>query len=151
MAQVVYADIDTYGGDQVVALVVSHTDAEDLADRIRARLDAAGALSGPTMTGPGWTGDRKYRAGDRVLLHARCGPSASSLVNGTTATVTAVGEAGLTVCLDRNGDTAILPAPFVTGTRRDSSPNISHSWARTVDGAQGGTWEACHLLAQALQ
>jgi len=21
-----------------------------------------------------------------------------------------------------------------------------HAWARTVDGAQGGTWEACHLL-----
>lgn len=32
------------------------------------------------------------------------------------------------------------------GIRRDGSPNISHSWARTVDGAQGGTWEACHLL-----
>src|SRR5436305_13941596 len=66
MAKAVCADFDTYGGDQVVALVVSHTDAEDLADRIRARLDAAGALSGRTVIGPGWTGDREYRAGDRV-------------------------------------------------------------------------------------
>ena len=32
------------------------------------------------------------------------------------------------------------------GTRKDGSPNLSHAWARTVDGAQGGTWEACHLL-----
>ncbi len=49
------------------------------------------------MTGPGWTTDREYRAGDRVLLHARCGPSGSRLVNGTTATVTHVDATGLTV------------------------------------------------------
>ena len=35
------------------------------------------------------------------------------------------------------------------GTRKDGSPNLSHAWARTVDGAQGGTWEACHLLGSA--
>ena len=28
---------------------------------------------GPSMTGPGWTTERDYQAGDRVLLHARCG------------------------------------------------------------------------------
>jgi hypothetical protein len=33
-----------------------------------------------------------------------------------------------------------LPAAFVQGTRKDGSPNLSHAWARTVDGAQGGTW-----------
>jgi hypothetical protein len=43
----------------------------------------------------------------------------------------------------------VLPAGFVQGTRRDGSPNVSHAWARTVDGAQGGTWEACHLLGSA--
>src|SRR5205085_673418 len=25
-------------------------------------------------------------------------------------------------------------------------PNVSHPWARTVDGAQGGTWHQVHLL-----
>ena len=40
----------------------------------------------------------------------------------------------------------MLPAAFVHGARKDGSPNLSHAWARTVDGAQGGTWEACHLL-----
>ena len=40
----------------------------------------------------------------------------------------------------------MLPGSFVQGTRRDGTPNVSHGWARTVDGAQGGTWESCHLL-----
>ena len=37
MAQAVCDDIARYGADQVAALVVSHGDAEDLADRIRAQ------------------------------------------------------------------------------------------------------------------
>ena len=94
MAEAVCDDIDRYGAEQVAALVVSHADAEDLADRIRARLADTDALTGPAMTGPGWTGDREYRARDRVLLHARCGPSGSRLVNGTTATVIRVGQTG---------------------------------------------------------
>ena len=102
-------------------------------------------LSGPALTGPGWTGEREYRAGDRVLLHARCGGTSSGLVNGTTATVEHVDEHGLAVRLD-GGATAVLPGSFVQGTRRDGTPNVSHGWARTVDGAQGGTWESCHLL-----
>jgi conjugative relaxase-like TrwC/TraI family protein len=149
MAAAVCADIDTYGAAAVVALVVSHSDAEDLADRIRSRLTDTGALGGPAMTGPGWTGDRDYQAGDRVLLHARRGGSSSRLVNGTTATVTGVDDGGLTVHLDRSGEDARLPAGFVAGARTDGSPNLSHSWARTVDGAQGGTWETCHLLGSA--
>ena len=149
MADAVCTDIGRYGAEQVAALVVSHTDAEDLADRARARLAAIGMLTGPALVGPGWTAEREYQAGDRVLLHARYGPSGTPLVNGTTATVTAVGEAGLTVLLDGSGEPMSLPATFVQGTRKDGSPNLSHAWARTVDGAQGGTWEACHLLGSA--
>ena len=145
MADAVCADIEAHRAHQVAAVVVSHGDAEDLADRIRARLAAGGVIAGSVMTGPGWCGDRDYRAGDRVLLHARCGGSASPLVNGTTATVTSVGDDALTITLE-NGATAVLGAEFVRGTRRDGSPNLSHAWARTVDGAQGGTWETCHLL-----
>jgi len=37
----------------------------------------------------------------------------------------------------------------VQGTRADGSPNVSHAWARTVDGAQGGTWDHAHLLGSA--
>ena len=83
MADAVCTDIGRYGAEQVAALVVSHTDAEDLADRVRARLAATGALTGPALVGPGWTAEREYQAGDRVLLHARCGPSGTPLVNGT--------------------------------------------------------------------
>jgi hypothetical protein len=146
MAAAVCDDINTYGAEAVAALVVSHTDAEDLADRIRGRLTEAGMIGGPVITGPGWATDRDYQAGDRVLLHARCGPSGSPLVNGTAGTVTRVEETGLAVRVDRSGEEALLPASFVQGTRKDGSPNLSHSWARTVDGAQGGTWETCHLL-----
>ena len=145
MAAALCADIEAHGAEQVAALVVSHADAEDLADRVRSRLAASGVLAGPAMSGPGWTAEREYRAGDRVLLHARSGPSSSRLVNGTTATVTAVDDASLAVRLD-GGGAAVLPARFVQGTRKDGSPNVSHAWARTVDGAQGGTWQACHLL-----
>lgn len=146
MAEAVFDDIGRYGAEQVAVLVVSHTDAEDLADRLRARLAAAGKLTGPALLGPGWTAEREYQAGDRVLLHARCGPAGSPLVNGTTATVTGVDGGGLAVRLDGSGKAAALPASFVQGARKDGSPNLSHAWARTVDGAQGGTWEACHLL-----
>jgi AAA domain len=149
MAFAVCDDIATHGAEQVAALVVSHADAEDLADRIRASLADSAVIGGPIITGPGWTAERDYQAGDRVLLHARCGPSGSQLVNGTTATVTRVDNTGLTVRLDRTGQDAMLPASFVQGTRKDRSPNVSHSWARTVDGAQGGTWQACHLLGSA--
>jgi conjugative relaxase-like TrwC/TraI family protein len=149
MTAAVCADIGRYGAEAVSALVVSHTDAEDLADLIRSRLAALDVLSGPAMTGPGWTTDREYRAGDRVLLHARYGPSGSRLINGTTATVIAVNPDGLAVRPDSGGDDVVLPTGFVTGTRRDGAPNVSHAWVRTVDGAQGGTWEACHLLGSA--
>ena len=147
MAGAVCEDIAKYGPEQVAALVVSHTDAEDLADRVRAYLSETGVLSGPALAGPGWAGEREYRAGDRVLLHARCGPPTSRLVNGTTATVARAGTEGLTVRLDSDkGAEVLLPAAFVAGARKDGAPNLSHAWARTVDGAQGGTWEACHLL-----
>jgi hypothetical protein len=147
MASAVCADIAKFGAEQVAALVVSHTDAEDLADRVRAYLCEAGVLSGPSLSGPGWATEREYRSGDRVLLHARCGPPASRLVNGITATVTRAGTDGLSVRLDSDaGAEVLLPAAFVAGARKDGAPNLSHAWARTVDGAQGGTWEACYLL-----
>jgi hypothetical protein len=146
MADAVCASVAAHGSQEVVALAVSHADAEDLADRIRLRLVAGAVLSGPVLVGPGWASDREYRAGDRVLLHARCGPNRDNLINGTTATVERVDEPGLSVRLDDGGDRVLLPAEFVQGTRRDGSPNLSHGWCRTIDGAQGGTWECCHLL-----
>ncbi len=53
MADAVCTDIGRYGAEQVAALVVSHTDAEDVADRVRDRLAATGTLTGPALVGPG--------------------------------------------------------------------------------------------------
>jgi conjugative relaxase-like TrwC/TraI family protein len=145
MADAVVADILDHGSLATVALVVSHGQAEDLADRIRRRLTAAGVLTGPALAGPGWTTDRHYQTGDRVLFHTRYGDRHSPLVNGTVATITAVHHGGLDVCTDA-GIATLVPAEFVRGARADGSPNVSHAWARTVDGAQGGTWDHAHLL-----
>ena len=53
MAEAVCDDIDRYGAEQVAALVVSHADAEDLADRIRARLADSGQLDRAVDDRPG--------------------------------------------------------------------------------------------------
>jgi conjugative relaxase-like TrwC/TraI family protein len=148
MADAVVADIVAHGCESTVALVVSHGQAEDLADCIRRRLTTAGRLSGPTLTGPGWTSDRAYQAGDRILFHTRHGDRHSVVVNGTVATVTAVDRQSLTVRTDR-GPVVVVAAGFVGGVRADGTPNLSHAWARTVDGAQGGTWDHAHLLGSA--
>ena len=148
MADAVAADIIDHGPPSTVALVVSHGQAEDLADRIRRRLAAAGLINGPVLHGPGWTAERAYQAGDRILLHTRHGNRHSPLVNGTVATITAVDDHGLVIHPDGSEATR-LPVGFVQGVRADGSPNVSHAWARTVDGAQGGTWDHAHLLGTA--
>ena len=147
MADAVVADIASHGPEAVVALAVSHADCEDLADRIRARLIGAGSIGGRELVGPGWgSGERCYAAGDRVLLHTKPGPE--GLHNGSVGTVTSVGRFGLRVDFDDHGE-VVLRADFVQGCRSDGNPNLSHAWARTVEGAQGGTWEAVHLLGSA--
>ncbi|HET9444219.1 MAG TPA: AAA family ATPase, partial [Acidimicrobiales bacterium] len=148
MAEAVVSDIGAHGAGAVAVLAVSHADCEDLADRIRSRAVAAGEISGPSLSGPAWGAgpDRTYARGDRVLLHTK--PGHAGLHNGSTGTVVAVADDGLRVDFDGARE-VILPAAFVAGRRGDGKPNVSHAWARTIDGAQGGTWEAVHLLGSA--
>lgn len=147
LAATAVADADRRGAEHVAVLAVSHTDCEDLADRIRAIRTARGELRGPTIEGPSWGPQaRTYAAGDRVLVHANVGYGAERRVfNGSTGTVLAVSTNGLAVLLD-DGNQAMLDNNLVTGRRPDGSPNLSHAWARTVDGSQGGTWRQVHLL-----
>jgi conjugative relaxase-like TrwC/TraI family protein len=148
MAAAVLADIEAYGAGRVAALAVSHTDCEALTDRIRADLADQGIIAGPALEGPGWAGPRQYQTGDRILLHAHATlGDGSRLTNGTVATVTAVSDTGLTVTSERRDDPVVLPAEFVAARRADGRPQVSHSWARTIDGVQGGTWDQVHLLA----
>ena len=147
LADAAVADADRHGAEHVAVLAVSHADCEDLADHIRAIRAARGELRGPTLTGPGWGPDQRvYAAGDRVLVHANLyhGPE-RWIVNGSTGTVLAVTADGLALSLDR-GEQVLLDRDVVAGVRPDGTPNISHAWARTVDGAQGGTWRQVHLL-----
>src|SRR5205807_409084 len=140
LADSVVADIAKHGPAEVVALAISHADCEDLADRIRSRLQSHGLIEGPELIGPAWrTGERHYAAGDRILIHGTLRIEGRRLHNGTVLTVTAVDEAGL-FGIDQQGLVTKLPRAFVEGRRRDGSPNCSHAWARTVDGIQGGTW-----------
>jgi conjugative relaxase-like TrwC/TraI family protein len=149
LADAVVADIATYGAFEVVALAVSHADCEDLADRIRTRLQAQGFIDGPELVGPAWgAGERHYAAGDRLLIHGTLRTGGQRLHNGTVLTVTSVDDGGL--CgIDPQGGVAIVPRTFVEGRRSDGSPNCSHAWARTVDGIQGGTCTQAHLLGTA--
>ncbi len=149
LAATAVADADVHGAKAVAMLAASHADCEDLADRVREIRTARGELAGEFLTGPGWGPEpRRYAAGDRILLHTRFGAGADRLHNGTTATVEAVTSLGLRVAVD-DGRTATLPAAFVEGRRRDRMPNMSHAWARTVDGSQGGTWTQVHVLGSA--
>jgi conjugative relaxase-like TrwC/TraI family protein len=148
MAAAVLADLDVHGPDRVAALAISHADCEALADRIRADLADQHLLAGPALQSPGWTGPRHYQAGDRILLHAHADlADGSRLTNGTVATVTAVAAAGLTITTDTWADPILLPADFVSSRGADGRPQVSHAWARTIDGVQGGTWDQVHLLA----
>ncbi len=147
LAEAVVADVEAHGPEAVVALAVSHADCEDLADRIRARLLDAGHIGGPAVAGPGWAAEERcYAAGDRVLLHTKSGQP--GLHNGSVGTVVALGGEGLRVAFDHQ-DEVVLRTDFVQGRRGDGNPNVSHAWARTIEGAQGGTWEAVHLLGSA--
>jgi conjugative relaxase-like TrwC/TraI family protein len=149
LAAAAVADADVHGAKAVAVLAASHADCEDLADRVRDIRTARGELAGEFLTGPGWGPEpRRYAAGDRILLHTRYGAGAARLHNGTTATVEAVTSLGLRIAVD-DGRTATLPAAFVEGHRRDRMPNMSHAWARTVDGSQGGTWVQVHVLGSA--
>src|SRR5439155_6902911 len=94
--------------------------------------------------GPGWSAaERAYAAGDRVLVHANLGRGV--VRNGAAGTVHGVSRHGLDVAFD-DGPRALLGPDVVAGRRPDGAPNVSHAWARTVDGAQGGTWAQVHLL-----
>ncbi|MGQ0615976.1 MAG: hypothetical protein ACT4PW_03130 [Acidimicrobiia bacterium] len=140
-------DICDHGPSNVAVLAVSHADCEDLADRIRRQLHALGRIHGPEVTGPAWgTDDRRYAAGDRILVHVNLRLGDQRVHNGTAAEVTAVDSLGLRVVLD-GGRPALLSRELVAGARPDGTPNVSHAWARTIDGAQGGTWDHVHLLA----
>lgn len=146
MASACADDVARLGPNNVVALCATHEEAEQLADAIRLRLRASGALRGPELCGPGWSRPRGYGAGDRVLIHSTLRVGGAALHNGDVVTIRAAAPGGISVRRD-GGEELMLAYDFVRGRRDDGNPNLSHAWARTIDGAQGGTWDQVHLLA----
>ncbi|MGH8591507.1 MAG: hypothetical protein ACREXX_19970, partial [Gammaproteobacteria bacterium] len=131
LADAVAADIATHGPAGVVALAISHADCEDLADRIRSRLQAAGQLAGAELAGPAWGwGERRYAAGDRILVHATLRTDGQSLHNGSVLTVAAVADDGLR-CRNE-GNVAVMNRPGIPGGSIPWKRGWSHGIERVV-------------------
>jgi conjugative relaxase-like TrwC/TraI family protein len=145
MAAACARDVLQLGANNVVGLCATHAEAEEIADAVRSHLKAAGVLRGPELRCVGWTTQRAYCIGDRILLHATTRTEGAELHNGDVVTITWVDRSGFAAITD-DGRGLLLDSRFVTGFRKDGSPNVSHAWARTIEGAQGGTWEQVHLL-----
>jgi conjugative relaxase-like TrwC/TraI family protein len=145
MASACAADIARLGAQNVLALCATHREAEELADAIRSHLRTAGLIRGPELSCPGWSTTRGYCVGDRVLLHSTIRGHGAVLHNGDVVTIRGIGSYGVVVRTDHSEE-FLLDSEFASGFRQDGIPNLSHAWARTIDGAQGGTWEQVHVL-----
>jgi Ti-type conjugative transfer relaxase TraA len=124
-------------GEAGVMIAARVSDVDDLNDRARTRLAAAGELTGPVLrTAAG----RDFRVGDRVLClrnDRRLG-----VVNGTRAHVVAVApDAGtLTARVDRSGDTVTLARDYL------DAGHVTHAYAITGHKAQGLTTDQAWVL-----
>ena len=123
--------------------------AEDLADRIRRRLTDAGILDGPV--------DHRTRLDHRSRATrpatGSCSTPATATATPRSSTAPSAPSPPSTTTGCRSTPTAATPSDSRPASskavRADGSPNVSHAWARTVDGAQGGTWDHAHLLGTA--
>ena len=124
---------------QVLVLAGSRRDVSDLNDRIRTRLTQQGRLGDRTLTVTDPQGEeREYRAGDQVLItrndHQR------GVLNGTTGTVTDIGDRGMRLTLT-DGRTVDLDHAWLR------HGHLDHAYALTVHKAQGRTVTHALLLS----
>ena len=127
-----YAEHDREAGVMIAARV---SDVEDLNDRARRRLTAAGQLTGPSLH----AAEREYRQGDRIVtLHndRRLG-----VFNGTRATVRSVDveQAELLVTTDDGVDIRLTAEYLDAG-------HVAHAYAITGHKAQGLTADRAWVL-----
>jgi len=120
--------------DAAIMVAVRRADVDDLNLRARARMKAAGMLTGPAATADG----REFQAGDRIVClrnDRRLG-----VVNGLPATVEHVtGDRGLTVRTDADRQVT-LPAGYL------DAGNVTHGYAITGHKAQGVTVDHTFVL-----
>ncbi|MDP8930594.1 MAG: AAA family ATPase, partial [Actinomycetota bacterium] len=126
---------DQFGATSAVMVAMRQADVDDLNARGRFRLQAAGLLTGRTLT----FGSLEFQAGDRIVClrnDRRLG-----VINGLRATVTAVDPSARSITLrDDHGTTIILPADYLDDGR------VTHAYAITGHKAQGLTVDHTFVL-----
>jgi conjugative relaxase-like TrwC/TraI family protein len=123
-------------GDVGVMLAARRIDVDDLNALARRRLEAAGRLTGPTLT----AAEREFALGDRVLCSRN--DRRLGVFNGDLASVTDVNpdERTLTVKLDRDEQCVELPARYL------DAGHLDHAYAMTAHKAQGATVDKAWVL-----
>ena len=130
-----WATFDPDRPADAVMVALRRADVDDLNDRARTHMTAAGRLDGPTLTVDDGTA---FQAGDRVVCLRN--DRAAGLVNGLRATVTAVhADATLTV-VDDHGTHHHVP------TRYLDAGHVTHGYAITGHKAQGLTVDHTFVL-----
>jgi hypothetical protein len=119
-----------------LARPLSRANVDELNQRARARLAAAGQLTGPTLQGPDSTA---FQAGDRIVClrnDRRLG-----VVNGTRATITHLDPTTRTLAATGDDGTRIeLPAAYL------DAGHVAHGYAITGHKAQGLTVDHTFVL-----
>ena len=126
----------TLAGDQVLMLATRWSDVDDLNARARAHLQAAGMLTGPTLT----VDDRPYQAGDRIMTLAQRpatrGPQRHLRAHHRRSTPS---DREMTVRTD-TGAAVTLPARYL------DAGHVRHAYATTIHKAQGQTADRAFVL-----
>jgi hypothetical protein len=119
--------------DQAIMVALRRSDVEDLNQRARARLDAAGLLTGDPIEVDG----RRFQVGDRIV----CLRNARDLdvCNGTTATIEGFDEVCIDILLD-NGDLRWISRRYL------EDGHVTHGYAITGHKAQGLTVDHVFVL-----
>ena len=121
----------TVNGDPTAGLLIAadNQTVTELNQEARTRLSASRRLTGPTIA----VGEREFQAGDRILC--RRNQTCLDVHNGDLATVTTVNRdtGSLTVRLDRDPETRILPAWYL------DDGHVDYGYALTGHKAQGVT------------
>ena len=128
----------TATGDLTSGLLITHNNdtVTELNERARTHLIASNRLNGPTLK----AGERVFQAGDRILC--RKNQTRLGVLNGDLATIISVDQEtkSLTVRLDRDPETRILPVWYL------DQGHLDYGYAMTGHKAQGVTTDRTFVL-----
>jgi conjugative relaxase-like TrwC/TraI family protein len=127
-------------GGEVVALASSRRETNALNAAIREAMRAVGEISPDLLTITGEDGDRRYAAGDQVIVTRN--DHQLGLLNGTRGVLIDVDNNALTLMPDHSNDT-------VSVTPAWAADHLDHGYAMTVHKAQGLTTKVALLYGSA--